>query len=122
MTDHQAPIHHPSDKNAQSMAVLCYATFPNQKIAQQIAENLLDRKLIACANIFPGVTSLYHWENKLVQDSEAVMIAKTVTQHENTILTLIKNLHPYDTPCIIFMPVKSGNIDFLSWVQNEVSG
>src|SRR5690554_2960200 len=94
-----------------------YSTFPNRDEALSAARKLLERKLIACANLVDNVTSLYHWEGALQQEMEVAMIAKTA-RHEAAI-SLLKESHPYELPCIVALPLAGGHAPFLQWVRGE---
>lgn len=87
--------------------------------AESIASALLEKKLIACANIFPAVTSVYHWQDKIQKDQELVMIAKSSSEKEDEIIKLIKANHSYDCPAILFLDAKPEN-DFGQWLTKEL--
>lgn len=96
-----------------------YVTVANLDEGKKIAKVLVTEKKIACANILPGATSIYHWEGKLEEASECVLIAKTKTSLVDDVITAIKKLHSYSCPCIISLPIDNGNPDFLSWIEKE---
>ena len=89
---------------------LVYITLPNNEEAKSIAKKLIDERLIACANIFPKVTSIYFWGNSINEDSEVVMLAKTIESNLPTVIARVKELHSYENPCIINIPIKAGNV------------
>ena len=84
--------------------VIIYITNPTKKEAKKIAKHLLQKKLIACANIFP-INSLYHWQGKLVDENEYIIIAKTVAENYEKVKKEVEKIHHYDVPCIIKIPV-----------------
>lgn len=98
---------------------LLYVTFPNKDEALAAADALLQQKLVACANIYDGVTSVYRWEGKMRQEQETVMIAKTSGAKREDAIALVKRLHSYEVPCIIAYPVTAGYPPFLQWVAEE---
>ncbi|MBI9020073.1 MAG: divalent-cation tolerance protein CutA [Verrucomicrobia bacterium] len=98
---------------------LVYVTAPGVAEAEQIAEAVVTEKLAACANIFAGVTSIFHWEGKLCRENEAVLILKTAEERVEKLTVRIKELHPYDCPCIVVFPIESGNPAFLKWVAES---
>ncbi len=98
---------------------LIYITAPSFAEAEQIAETVVTEKLAACANILDGVTSIFHWEDKLCRENEAVLILKTTEEHVEELTARIKQLHSYDCPCIVALPVESGNSEFLKWVEQQ---
>ncbi len=90
--------------------------------ARQIAHTLLEKKLIACANLVP-VRSLYVWEGTVQDDAEVLMIIKTTSAvFKEKLVAAINKEHDYDVPEIIGMPVVVGSADYLKWVSDEVSG
>lgn len=97
-----------------------YITAKDKKQARDIGKTLVTEKLVACVNIIGGVNSLYFWEGKLCDDTEAVLIAKTVDANLEKIVTRVKRLHTYKVPCIVALPIAGGNEDFLRWIKNEV--
>lgn len=103
------------------MADICavYSTFPNRDEALSTAAALLEKRLIACANIHE-VTSIYRWEGAMQKEPEAVLWAKTTTDNVKDAVALIKALHSYDLPCIVTTPVTGGFAPYLQWVAEEV--
>lgn len=97
-----------------------YITVPTPEQAEIIAQRLVEQGLVACANIFPAITSLYEWEGKIAKESETVIIAKTTQNQEQAIIDLVKKNHPYDCPCIVFHPIQGGNNEYLNWVEKQV--
>jgi periplasmic divalent cation tolerance protein len=99
---------------------LIYVTAPSRKEAERIAETVVTERLAACANILDGVTSIFHWEGKLCRENEAVMILKTADEKTAALTARIKELHSYECPCIVVLPIEDGNPAFLEWIQREV--
>ncbi len=87
--------------------------------ALRIGTALLDAKLVVCVNILDGMTSLYEWKGKRLKETESLLHAKTVEAHQETILTLVKKLHSYECPGIVFTKIESGNEEYLSWVRTQ---
>ena len=75
--------------------------------------------LAACVNILPGMKSMYWWEGKVEQANEAVLIAKTRDTLLDELTRAIKAVHSHDVPCVVSMPIKGGNPDFLAWIEGE---
>lgn len=99
-----------------------YVTAADLDEAKQIGRQLVEEQLAACANILPGATSIFRWQGKLEEASEAVLILKTTEQKLETLIARAKALHSYDCPCIEALPVVDGNRDFLEWVVRETGG
>ena len=94
-------------------------TTKNKEEAIYIAKSLVERKLIACCNIVPSITSVYEWKNDLCCDEECLMVMKTKTELFNEVEIAIKKLHTYDTPEIICIPINNGSSEYLSWVNDQ---
>jgi periplasmic divalent cation tolerance protein len=91
------------------------------EVSQKIAASLLQKRLVACANILPGVTSMYEWEGKMCTDSEHLMILKTQTSLISQIVTEVKAIHPYDCPEVISLPQGEGSNDYLKWLKENTT-
>ena len=96
---------------------LGYMTCPTKAEAKNIVLALLEEELIACANIIDGVESYFPWEDEIQKANEVVVIFKTRAKNEDKIIRIVKELHSYDVPCIIFSSIDHGNPDFLKWVD-----
>ncbi len=102
------------------MPFLIYMTFSDKPEAEKIASALLEKKLIACANIFAPHTSIYEWEGEVKSDEEIAGLFKTEEKHFEEIERVVKSLHSYDTPCIIGWKTDKSNVDFSDWVKEQV--
>lgn len=99
--------------------VLIYITTKDKSEALDIGRNIVSKGYAACANVFDNMKSIYKWEDKIEEADEAVLILKTTDNNVNRIITNVKELHSYDCPCILSIPVTNGNIEFLKWVENN---
>ena len=97
---------------------LIYITCKDEKEAEKISMHLLKKRLIACANIFP-IKSMYWWKNKIVNDNENVIIAKTKDENFKKVEYEVKRLHSYKIPGILKINAIS-NKDYERWVNKEV--
>jgi len=100
--------------------LVVFCTVPNQKTAEAISTTLVEEKLAACCNIVPGITSIYFWNNEVQKESELLLIIKTSTLAFENLRKRIEELHPYEVPEIIALPIKMGNQSYLSWVDENV--
>ena len=98
-----------------------YITAPNKKEAERIAKKLLDKKLIACANVISNVNSYFVWKNKVQNSKEIIICGKTTSKIQTKIIKAVKSIHSYSVPCIIFFDIKNGNKDFLKWIEQSVT-
>lgn len=99
--------------------VFIYSPFPDIEKARAAAKALLEERLIACANILPGMESHYHWQGKIDSASEVVLVAKTRAALFEQAKHAIERLHPYECPCIIALPIGQGNAAYLNWITQE---
>lgn len=100
---------------------LVYTTFPDRTAAEEAACALLERRLIACANILPGMVSLYRWEGKTERAEEVVMLLKTTAARADAVVAAVAALHPYEVPAIVILPVAGGGAPFLAWIAAETA-
>ena len=100
------------------MFSIIYTTHETQANAQNMADALLQKRLIACANIFP-ITSAYWWQNIVEKDGEFVAIFKTTNEKWPAASAEIERLHPYDVPCIMRLEVEA-NAAYEAWIAAEV--
>ena len=92
-------------------------TFPTQEEAKNIVKQLLEEKLIACANIFPSIKSFYWWENAIQEDSECIAFLKTQRELERDVIEKIKSLHSYKVPAIYAIEsMQNISKSYLEWI------
>jgi len=99
---------------------LVYVTAGSLEEAKDIGRALVTARLAACANIIPHMHSIYEWEGKLQEDTEAILIAKTTESLVGPVVEKVKALHSYTCPCVVSLPVSDGNREFLDWVAAQV--
>ncbi len=102
-------------------ATMVYATFPSVAAAMDVGRALVEERLAGCIEILPGVTSIFIWEGKIEEASEAVLIAKTVAGRTEDCIGFIMARHTYDVPAILVLPVIGGSADYLEWLRAGVS-
>ncbi len=96
-------------------------TTPDNTTAERIAYQLLEKKLAACINIVPNLTSIYKWMGKIETSQETLMIIKTKTELFEEIKKEIRRIHPYQVPEIISIPIQDGNKEYLKWIEEETT-
>lgn len=96
-----------------------YVTARDKDEARRIGRALVESRLAACVNIIDGMNSMYWWNGKVQDDNEAVLIAKTKESLVPDLVAKVKELHSYECPCIVAIPILGGNADFLAWVEKE---
>lgn len=97
-----------------------YITASSLKEANWIAKNLVEKRLVACANIIPKINSIYWWEGKICEDQEALIFVKTTKKLAKEVIREVKEIHSYDVPAIAVLEILKGNPDFLKWISQEV--
>lgn len=100
--------------------VVILITAASDDEAAKIARALVDERLAACANILPGVRSLFFWEGKTQDAREVLMVVKTRHTLLDSIVHRVKALHSYTMPEIIALPVLGGSQDYLNWIRETV--
>lgn len=102
-------------------ATLVYMTAGSVEEARAIGTSLVERRLAACVNILPGMLSQYRWEGNVQTDEEAVLIAKTRSELVDALTGHVREIHSYDCPCVVALPIRGGNSDFLQWIAEETA-
>ena len=100
---------------------LVYVTTPNLEQAKQIGRTLVEERLAACVNLLPHMASIYWWHGKTEEDEETVLLAKTQRSLLEKVVSRVKDLHSYDCPCVVALPIAGGSQAFLDWIQTETS-
>ncbi|MDE3048614.1 MAG: divalent-cation tolerance protein CutA [Nitrospirota bacterium] len=94
-------------------------TAVNQEEAVRIGKEMVNAKLAACANIIPGVKSIYRWKGKVVKTQEVLLILKSSKPRYRALEKAIKAVHTYEIPEIIALPVMEGLAQYIGWVRSE---
>lgn len=94
------------------MVVLC--TFPDLDQARQIGAALVERQVAACVNLLPGVESIYRWQGRVERAGEVLALFKTTRYPE--LEAALRELHPYEVPEILALPVAAGLPAYLEWL------
>ena len=96
-------------------------TAPDEAVAEKIAHALLDERLIACANLLPGVRSLYTWEGKRCDEREVLVVMKTAADFE-ALRARVCALHPYAVPELLKLSVPEAHRPYVDWVLSSTRG
>jgi len=103
------------------MVSIIYSTIDDLKDARRIASTLVEEQLVACVNIIPGVESIYRWKGKVENADEVVLIAKTSDEQVKKTIQRIQQLHSYELPDIIVIPIIGGLKEYLDYITNETT-
>ncbi len=96
-----------------------YITASSAEEAGKIGKALVEARLAACANVIGAIQSYYWWEGAVQQDTEAALILKTRADLVEALTAKVKELHSYDCPCVVALPIEGGNAEFLAWIDAE---
>ena len=100
---------------------IALVTAPSPEVAGTLARTVVGEGLAACANLVPGVTSIYRWDGEVHEDAEVLLVLKTTDAVLPALTDRVVALHPYDVPEVIATGVLDGHPDYLSWVRGAVS-
>ena len=103
-------------------AILVLVTAPSVEKAADLARALVDEQLAACGNIVPGLRSIYRWEGKIHDESEALLLLKTRSELFEALRARIIELHPYDVPEVLRLGIEAGHQPYLDWIRDSVRG
>lgn len=104
----------------KSQKVVVCITAPSAQVGEQIAAELVGKRLAACVNILAPIRSIYRWEGKIQDDQEVLLLVKTRADLvESRLIPAVQSIHPYQVPEIIALPVTAGLPAYLDWVEAE---
>ncbi|VAX21683.1 Periplasmic divalent cation tolerance protein CutA [hydrothermal vent metagenome] len=95
-------------------------TASSEEEARKIAKSLVEERLAACVSIIPSVRSIYRWKEEIHDDEEFLLVVKTSGKQFEAIKTLVHELHSYETPEIIALPIVSGSGKYLEWMNKNL--
>ena len=103
------------------MACLIYTTWPDANIADDVSRQLLEERLIACSNRLTETQSTYRWEGQITRETEFIVLFKTDISRAGQVRDRLQDLHPYDEPCILVLPVDTplSSPRFTKWLAEE---
>jgi len=104
-----------------SGAAVVLVTAPDRRAARRLARALVDERLVACANVLPGLRSIYRWKGKVRDDAEVLLLLKTRRALFPRLAARVKELHPYSSPEVLALPLAAGNRPYLAWLRAETS-
>jgi periplasmic divalent cation tolerance protein len=104
---------------AMTNIVLILTTWPDDQLAKQVAAKWLELKLVACVNILPEMTSIYSWDDEIQIGTEYQMLLKTSAHRVDELMQSIVELHPYECPEILQLPVTGGYDKYLNWIKGN---
>jgi periplasmic divalent cation tolerance protein len=105
----------------ESDTLLIFTNLPDREAALELARKLVERRLAACVNVLAGCTSVYRWKGEVDQADEVPVLVKTRSARYDEVEAAIRELHPYELPEIVAVPVVRGLPDYLDWVGEETA-
>jgi len=100
-------------------ALLVFTTLPSADKAAELAKLLVNERLVACANLLPAVRSIYRWQGELHDENEVLVLLKTRAEHLERLKLRILEVHPYEVPEVLAVPIESGYQPYLDWLAGE---
>jgi periplasmic divalent cation tolerance protein len=98
------------------------STFPSVDKAAEVARVLVEEQLAACVNLVPAIRSIYRWQGAVEDASETLAIIKTTRPGYDALAQRLVELHPYDVPEVLALPLVGGNYDYIEWIAANVRG
>lgn len=105
----------------QQTPLLAMTTCPDASAAARVAETLVREHLAACVNQIPGLISVYSWQEQLHRDSEILLLIKTTQERLGAVESRLKELHPYELPELIALPICGGSTAYLDWLRQNTA-
>lgn len=102
-----------------AVARVVLMTAPDLEIARRLARELVGARLAACANLVPGLTSVYRWEGAVQEDAEVLLVVKTTVERLPAVAELVARLHPYEVPELIALEPSAVADSYLHWMVAE---
>jgi periplasmic divalent cation tolerance protein len=110
------------EEGGASDLVLALSTAPDAEQAERIARALVEERLIACANLVPGLTSIYRWEGAVQAEAEVLLVMKTRRSLVPRLKDRLPQLHPYEVPELVVTALVDGLDPYCRWVRDETEG
>ena len=102
-------------------SVFVYVTTATIEQARTIGRRLVEDRLAACANVLPAMESIYRWQGAIETTQESVLILKTRAALVDQLAARVHELHSYDCPCVLALPILAGNPAYLRWIEEETT-
>lgn len=101
--------------------VLAWIPCPDAACAERIGREAVESRLAACANVLPGMRSIYRWDGAIQCDAETLLVLKTSRERAGELTEFVVSRHPYELPAVSILPLAGGHAPFLEWVGQETS-
>ncbi len=101
--------------------IVALSTVGTSELAERIARTLVERHLAACVNVVPRVVSIYRWKGRVERDEELLLLIKTRTEALEALRQALLELHPYELPELVVLPIEAGHEPYLRWLDESVT-
>ena len=102
------------------MYALVYITTSGVEESRKIGRSIVEERLAGCVNVIPAIESLYWWKGKIEGDNESILIVKTKVNNIENIIKRVKEIHSYENPAILAIPIINGSKDYLDYLDAEI--
>lgn len=107
--------------DGEEAALLVLTNLPDHDAALKLARTLVQRRLAACVNVLGGCASVYRWEGEIEEAAEVPVLVKTRASRYAEVEAAIRELHPYELPEVVAVPIVRGLPEYLDWVAEETA-
>lgn len=102
------------------MARVVLVTTPSAAVAESLVRRMVDEGIVACGTVLPTVTSIFRWQGEVEQETESLIVFKTTAAGAERLVRRVPEVHPYEVPEVLVLPVDSGHVPYLEWVEESV--
>ena len=102
------------------MYALVYITTSGEEESKKIGRTIVEERLAGCVNIIPTIKSLYWWKGEIEDDNESILIVKTKVSNIENIIKKVKEIHSYENPAILAIPIIEGSKTYLDYLDGEI--
>lgn len=96
-------------------------TAPNRGVAESLVRRLVEEGVVACGNILPDITSIYRWRGEVEHETEVLVLFKTTPSGTGRLVERVPELHPYEVPEVLVLPLEAGHGPYIQWIHQNVS-
>jgi len=112
---------HKPTPSSRTGTLVVLVTCPGRKVGEMMGHTLVQKRLAACVNVVPNLTSIYRWEKSVRREVEVLLIIKTRRSRLPALIRCVRGLHPYTIPEIVALPLVGGSAPYLSWLRNSTT-
>ena len=106
--------------SATQNAIVVFITAPTTEEASRLADVIVEQRLAACVQILPEMQSVYHWAGSIERQTEILLIVKTIASKFDALEKTVREIHSYETPEIVAVPMSAGSLGYIKWLLENV--